>query len=212
MVHCNIFICAATWGVDASLSILIIDENNDRAALIEMGLREAGHSHVSIIRETKGILKRIEDLAPDVIVIDLGNSNRDLLEHMFLVSRAVRKPIAMFVDQSDEQSMFQAIEAGVSAYVVDGLKKDRIKPILDLAIIRFKVFEKMRDERDAAHLALDDMKTINKAKQLLMKLQNILEPEAHELLRKTAMNQNKRMGAVAEAFIASTKLLERQDD
>ena len=198
--------------MDQELSILIVDENADRAALIELGLREAGHAHVSVIRETKGILKRIEDIAPDVIVIDLGNSNRDLLEHMFLVSRTVRKPIAMFVDQSDEQSMYQAIEAGVSAYVVDGLKKDRIKPILDLAMIRFRAFEKMRAERDAAHLALDDVKTISTAKRLLMKFNNISEPEAHELLRKTAMNQNKRMGAVAEAFIAATKLLEGQDD
>ena len=108
--------------------------------------------------------------------------------------------------------MFQAIEAGVSAYVVDGLKKDRIKPILDLAMIRFKAFEKMRSERDAAHLALDDVKTIYTAKRLLMKLKNISEPEAYELLRKTAMNQNKRMGTVAEAVIESTKLLDGQDD
>ena len=202
----------ASWVVESSLSILIIDENADRAALIEQGLREAGHLRVATIFEIRGILKQIEDVAPDVIVIDLGNSGRDLLEHMFLVSRTVRRPIAMFVDQSDEQSMFQAIEAGVSAYVVDGLKKDRIKSILDLAIMRFKAFEKIRNERDAAHLALDDVVTIAAAKRLLIKLKNLSEPQAHELLRKTAMNQNKRMGAVAEAFMASTKLLEGQDD
>jgi two-component system, response regulator / RNA-binding antiterminator len=212
MVHCNILAAWHHGFVDSSLSILIIDENGDRAALIELGLREAGHTRVATIRETKGILKQIEDIAPDVIMIDLGNSGRDLLEHMLLVSRTVRRPIAMFVDKSDEQAMYQAIEAGVSAYVVDGLKKERIKPILDLAMIRFKAFEKMRGERDAAHLALDDVKTIATAKRLLMKLKNISEPEAHELLRTTAMNQSKRMGAVAEAFIASTKLLDGQND
>jgi len=202
----------ASWDVDSSLSIMIIDENAARAALIEQGLGEAGHLRVATIRETKGILKRIEEIAPDVIVIDLGNPGRDLLEHMFLISRTVRKPIAMFVDQADEQSMFQAIEAGVSAYVVDGLKKDRIKPILDLAMIRFKAFEKMRSERDAAHLALDDVKIISTAKRRLMKLKSISENEAYELLRRTAMKQNKRMGSVAEAFIESTKLLDGQDD
>lgn len=187
---------------------MIIDENGDRSALIEQGLREAGHTRVSTIRETRGLLKQIENISPDVIVIDLGNSGRDLLEHMFLVSRAVRKPIAMFVDKSDEQSMYQAIEAGVSAYVVDGLKKDRIKPILDLAIMRFKAFEKLRGERDAATLALDDVKVVGKAKRLLMKLKNISEDEAYETLRKAAMNQNKRMGEVAEALINSNKIME----
>jgi two-component system, response regulator / RNA-binding antiterminator len=200
----------ASWAVDASLSILIIDENAVRGALIEEGLREAGHARVSIVRETKGILKQIENISPDVIVIDLGNSSRDLLEHMFLVSRTVRRPIAMFVDKSDEQSMYQAIEAGVSAYVVDGLKKDRIKPILDLAVIRFKAFEKLRDERDAATLALDDRKITDRAKRFLMKHKNISEEDAYEILRKAAMNQNKRLSEVAEALIASVKIMEGQ--
>ena len=89
--------------LEKGLSILIVDENGDRAALIEQGLRDAGHVRVVTVREIRGVLKKIEDIAPDVIVVDLGNSGRDLLEHMFLVSRTVRRPIAMFVDQSDEQ-------------------------------------------------------------------------------------------------------------
>lgn len=194
------------------LSILIVDENANRAALIEQGLREAGHVNVSIIQKTKGILKQIEDIAPDVIVIDLGNSNRDLLEHMFLVSRTVRKPIAMFVDQSDEQSMVRAIEAGVSAYVVDGLKKERIKPILDLAMIRFRAFEKMRDERDAAKLALDDRKLIDQAKRYLMKAKGLSEDEAYESIRKTAMAKNKSMAQIASAVITAQSLMEPRDD
>ncbi len=198
--------------MDYSLSILIIDENADRAALIEQGLREAGHTKVAIIQETKGILKQIDFIAPDVIVIDLGNANRDLLEHMFFVSRTVRKPIAMFVDQSDEQSMFHAIEAGVSAYVVDGLKKERIKPILDLAMIRFKAFEKMRDERDAAKSALDDRKIIDQAKRFLMKAQSQSEEDAYESIRKTAMAQSKTMADIANALITAQGLMELQDD
>jgi two-component system, response regulator / RNA-binding antiterminator len=141
MLHCKVSFCIATWAVDTSLSVLIIDENRDRAGLIETSLRDAGHTRVTVVEEVRGLLKRIEDLAPDVIVIDLGNADRDLLEHMFLISRTVRRPIAMFVDKSDEQAMYQAVEAGVSAYVVDGLKKDRVKSVLDLAVIRFRAFE-----------------------------------------------------------------------
>ena len=198
--------------MEHGLSILLVDENSDRAALIERGLHEAGYTRVSIIRETKGVLKKIEDISPDVIIIDLGNSSRDLLEHMFLVSRTVRKPIAMFVDQSDEQSMYRAIEAGVSAYVVDGLKKERIKPILDLAMIRFKAFENIRDERDAAKSALDDQKLIDRAKRMLMHAKGLSEDEAYESLRKAAMAQNKRMAQIAEAVMTAQSLMEQCDD
>ena len=194
--------------MDTGLAILIIDENPNRAALIELGLREAGHDQVTVIREIRGILKQIEDIAPDVIVIDLANPNRDLLEHMFLVSRTVRKPIAMFVDKSDEQAMHQAIEAGVSAYVVDGLQKDRIKPILDLAIIRFKAFEKLRTERDTATRALDERKLVDQAKSWLILHKKISEEDAYEMLRKAAMQQNKRMGEIARTIVETAKLME----
>jgi two-component system, response regulator / RNA-binding antiterminator len=193
--------------VDSGLSILIVDENLDRASLIVEGLREAGHDRVIVIDRVHGILKRIEDIAPDVIVIDLANADRDLLEHMFLVSRTVRRPIAMFVDKSDEQAMYQAIEAGVSAYVVDGLKKDRIKSVLDLAVIRFKAFEKLRAERDDATQALSERKTIDRAKGILMKLKKIGEEEAYLLLRKAAMDQNKTVAGIASAVIASSNIM-----
>jgi response regulator NasT len=196
----------------AELAILIIDENRARAAIIEEGLHEAGHRSVSVISEMAGLVRRIEEIAPDVIVMDLGNPNRDLLEHMFRVSRAVRKPIAMFVDRSDAQAMRAAVEAGVSAYVVDGLKKDRVKPILDLAIFRFRAFETLRQERDTAKQALDERKTLDRAKGIIMKLNRISEDEAYALLRDTAMKQNKRINAVAEALIASAALLKERDE
>ncbi len=193
--------------MDASLSILVIDENQDRARLIEDSLREAGHTRVHVVRDVRGVLKRIEEIAPDVIVIDLGNADRDLLEHMFLVSRTVRRPIAMFVDKSDEQAMYQAVEAGVSAYVVDGLKKDRVKPVLDLAVIRFKAFEKLRAERDDATQALRERKSVDRAKGILMKLRKIGEEEAYRLLRKAAMDQNKTIAEIADAVIASSRIM-----
>jgi two-component system, response regulator / RNA-binding antiterminator len=193
--------------VESLLSILIIDENADRASLIEEGLREAGHHRVIIVDRVHGLLKRIEDIAPDVIMIDLGNADRDLLEHMFLISRTVRRPIAMFVDKSDEQAMYQAVEAGVSAYVVDGLKKDRVKSVLDLAVIRFKAFEKLRSERDDATQALAERKEIDRAKGIIMRLRNIGEDEAYRLLRQTAMNQNRTIAEIARAIIASSDIM-----
>src|SRR5437879_13386808 len=132
----------------ASLKIVIVAKNPIRAAILEDGLREAGHGHVVRVDETSHLLARIYAVDPDVILIDLENPSRDVLEQMFQVSRAVRRPVAMFVDQSDKASTEASVDAGVSAYIVDGLKKERIKPILDLCISRFNAFSKLQDELD----------------------------------------------------------------
>ena len=133
-----------------TLSILIIDENRLRASVIESGLRDAGYTDLTVVHDVVGIARRIADIEPDVIVISLENPNRDMLENMFQLSRAVQRPIAMFVDRSDQAAIEAAVEAGVSAYVVDGLKRERVKPILDMAISRFNAFSRMaRELREA---------------------------------------------------------------
>ena len=195
----------------SELSILIIDENRVRAAIIEEGLREAGHSRITIISEMSGLVRRIEEAAPDVIVIDLENPNRDMLEDLFRVSRAVRKPVAMFVDKSDTAMIAEAIAAGVSAYVVDGLRKDRVKSILDLAIGRFNAFERIREELETAKQALSERKLIDRAKGILMKLKHISEDEAYALLRQTAMKQNMRIAKIAESIIATSTIFGRDN-
>src|SRR5438093_9865590 len=129
-----------------SLKIGIVDKNPRRAAILEDGLREAGHVHVVRIDETSHLLARIYAVDPDVILIDLENPSRDVLEQMFQVSRAVKRPVAMFVDQSDSASIQASVDAGVSAYIVDGLKKERIKAILDLCISRFNAFTRLQPE------------------------------------------------------------------
>jgi response regulator NasT len=202
MLWCNI----AGGMSGPELSILVIDENRVRAAIIEEGLREAGHSRITVISEMLGLVRRIEETAPDVIVIDLENPNRDMLEHLFRVSRAVRKPVAMFVDKSDTAMIAQAIAAGVSAYVVDGLKKERVKAILDLAVSRFNAFERIRAELETAKQALSDRKAIDRAKGILMKMKKINEDEAYALLRQAAMHQNMRIAKVAEGVIATADL------
>ena len=192
---------------DSSLKIAIVDESPVRAAILEDGLREAGFTQVERIAEMHNLLSRIYALDPDVILIDLENPSRDILEQMFQVSRAVRRPIAMFVDQSDAASIQASVDAGVSAYIVDGLKKERLKPILDLCISRFNAFSKLQDELDRTKSALEDRKVIDRAKGILMKLKGLTEDEAYVLLRSTAMREKKKIGEIAQSILTTSELL-----
>ena len=193
--------------MDSSFKIVIVDENPIRAAILEEGLREAGYVNVTRIEDRTGLLARIYAIDPDVILIDLENPSRDELEQMFQVSRAVKRPIAMFVDQSDAASIQASVDAGVSAYIVDGLKKERIKPILDLCISRFNAFAKLQNELDRAKSALEDRKVIDRAKGILMKLKGLTEDEAYVLLRSTAMREKKKIGEIAQSILTASELL-----
>jgi response regulator NasT len=207
-LHCNIPSHAQHWGMSGvGLRILIIDENAVRASILEDGLREAGHLRITIVTNTRELLRQIVEIDPDVIFIDLENPNRDVLEQMFQVSRSVRRPIAMFVDRSDTASTEAAIDAGVSAYVVDGLRKERVKPILDMTIRRFNAFNRLREELDRTKQALEDRKVIDRAKGILMKTHSITEEDAYALLRKTAMNESRRVAEIAAALVVASKLL-----
>lgn len=189
------------------LSILIIDENRLRAAVIEEGLRDAGYDRLTVVHNVVGIARKIAETSPDVIVIDLENPNRDVLESMFQLSRAVQRPIAMFVDRSDQASIEAAVEAGVSAYVVDGLKRERVKPIVDTAISRFNAFARMARELEEARSQLESRKLIDRAKGILMATRGLSEADAYALLRKTAMNQNRKISEIAESLITAAGLL-----
>jgi len=192
---------------EQSPKIVIVDESPIRAAILEEGLREAGYTSVVRISEMQSLLARIYALDPDIIVIDLENPSRDILEQMFQVSRAVRRPIAMFVDQSDAASIQASVDAGVSAYIVDGLKKERIKPILDLCVSRFNAFAKLQDELDRTKSALEERKVIDRAKGILMKLKGLTEEEAYILMRSTAMREKKKIGEIAQSILTASELL-----
>lgn len=191
----------------SDLTILVIDENTIRASIIEEGLREAGHLCVTVIHEVHGIARSIEQLEPDVIIIDLENPNRDMLEHLFQLTRSVSRPIAMFVDRADTESIAAAVDAGVSAYIVDGLKKERVKPILDMAVIRFRAFDRLQRELTDAKTALTERKIIERAKGILMKMRGLSEEEAFALLRQTAMNEKKKMAEIAQSVVTAASLL-----
>jgi response regulator NasT len=187
--------------------IVIVDDSGSRAAILEEALREAGYEDIHLVPPHGAFVAKLERMAPDVVLMDLGSPSRDTLEEMLTVSRALARPIAMFVDQSDEAMIGAAIDAGVSAYVVDGLRKERVKPILDLAIRRFNAYAKMQADLAEARTALAERRTIDRAKAILMETRNLAEPEAYALLRTTAMNQGRRIVEVAEALITASSLL-----
>ena len=187
------------------LRILIVDQNSERAALLEDAMRQAQYSDVVVVRDTLNLLKRIVEIDPDVIVIDLENPHRDVLEQMFQVSRSVPRPIAMFVDQSDAATIERAIDAGVATYIVDGLRKERIKSILETTISRFNAFRRLRDELDRTKQALQERKIIDRAKGILMKVRRASEADAYEFLRGTAMRENRRIVDVAQEVINTCK-------
>jgi two-component system, response regulator / RNA-binding antiterminator len=192
---------------DSHLKIVIVDESPIRAAILEDGLREAGHVQVIRIEDRTNLLARVYAIDPDVILIDLENPSRDVLEQMFQVSRVVKRPVAMFVDQSDTASIQAAIDAGVSAYIVDGLKKERIKHILDMSIMRFNAFSRLEGELEQTKSALEDRKVIDRAKGILMKVKNLTEEEAYALMRKTAMNEKKKIAEIAQSIITAAEML-----
>jgi response regulator NasT len=193
---------------DSTLKIAIVDESPIRATILEDGLREAGFTQVERIADTRNLLARIYAIDPDVILIGLESPSRDMLEQMFQMSRAVRRPVAMFVDQSDRAAIQAAVDAGVSAYIVDGLKKERVTSILDLCISRFNAFARLQAELDHAKGALEERKVIDRAKGVLMKAKNLTEEQAYALLRKTAMNENKKIVEIAQSVLTAAELFQ----
>jgi response regulator NasT len=188
------------------LKIVIVDESPIRSLILEEGLRDAGFTQVERISEMHNLLKHIYASDPDVILIDLENPSRDTLEQMFQVSRAVRRPIAMFVDQSDTASIQASVDAGVSAYIVDGLKKERIKSILDLCVSRFNAFSKLQDDLEQAKSDLEERKTIERAKGILMKAKKLSEDDAYKMLRGAAMRENKKLVEIARSVITAAEM------
>ena len=189
------------------MKIAVIEKDRDRALMIVDGLREAGDFDVTVVGDDPGLAQRLSEIGPDIVLIDLANPRRDVLEEMALAAAPMERPVAMFVDRTDEGITRAAIEAGMSAYVVDGLRKERIKPVLDAAIARFHMLARIRSELETTKAALAERKTIDRAKGLLMKAKGLSEDEAYALLRKTAMDQGRRIGDVAAALVTAADLL-----
>ncbi len=188
------------------LHIVIVEPDETRAKLVIDCLHPLGHK-VTAIGEVSGLARRVCEIAPDIVLIDMSNPSRDTLEEMTLASGPMERPVAFFVDRTDRDLTKQAIEAGVSAYVVDGLQPERVSSVMDAAIARFQMFQRMRVELETTRRALEERKLIDRAKGILMKARGLNEDEAYALLRKTAMDQGRKVADVASALVTAAGLL-----
>lgn len=192
---------------ETSLTVAVIDPSRARAAILEEGLRASGVATVVVLPDGPDLQARVASLKPDVIVVHLESPSRDVLEQMSGLSRQAERPVAMFVDRSDQTMMQAAVDAGISAYVVDGLRAERIKPILDIAILRFNAFARLQRELDEARSELADRKLIERAKGILMTRKGMSEEEAYKLLRRQAMNEKRKIVDIARAIVTAADLL-----
>lgn len=191
-----------------TLTIVVVEEDRDRAIEIVDALKNASECDVVVIGSSSGLARKIAAHAPDIVLIDIDNPTRDMMEELTLASGPLERPVAMFVSGDAGGLAKAAIEAGVSAYVVDGLSANRIKPVMDTAIARFAMVRQMRSELAETRRALEERKVIDRAKGLLMKAKGLDEGAAYAVLRKAAMDQGRRVADVAQALVTAAGLLE----
>lgn len=193
----------------SGLRILLIDENPERADLLNEALRAQGYELVARLAPRELSARRVAEIGPDIVIVDMDSPSRDTIESMRQINDDQPRPIVMFVDQSDAGMIEQAMQAGVSAYIIDGLNVKRVKPILDVAIARFREFQALRDELKKTKASLNERKLIERAKGMLMREKKLSEEEAYAALRKLAMDRQQRLVDVAETLLAFADLLKR---
>jgi len=189
------------------LNVTIVDDDSGRSIILERALKDAGYEVVAILSSNDNLLLHIEEVQPDMIIVDLDSPSRDSLESMRIVTQHNPKPIVMFTNDTDDSMISEAINAGVSAYVVDGFNEKRIKPIMDVAIARFREFQALRNELKKTRNTLEERKIMDKAKGIIMDQRSCNEEEAYKILRKLSMENNKRIVEVAEQIISITGAL-----
>ena len=175
------------------MRVLVVDESAERAELLREGLLRAGHEVTATLSSPLALLKTIEELKPDVIVIDMDSPSRDVLEHLVFVSQHTPRPVVMFAQDDAPETIRAATRAGVSAYVVDGLDRNRIKSIVEAAVARFEDYQALRTQLAEANLKLSERKVVEKAKGLLMKSRGLDEDAAYAALRKMAMDRKLKL-------------------
>lgn len=190
-----------------ALRVMLIDPRHGRAAILEQAMSDAGCHVVARQDSCQDLLNKVKYLQPDIILIDVDSPDRDVLENLHQVHRDNPRPIVIFAADGDSATIGAAVRAGVSAYVVDGLQPHRVKPILDVAIARFREFQALRRELETTRNKLAERKLVEKAKGLLMTHRNQSEEEAYQTLRKLAMDRNQRMAEVARNLIAFLETL-----
>ena len=183
------------------LRVLIIDDSPERTAILCAGLVQAGYSVAAALESPLELLRAVEEHSPDIVIIDTESPSRDVLEHIVMVSRDQPRPIVMFSSDGASDAIRDAVRAGVSAYVVDGLDPARVKGIIDVAVARFEEYQRLAAELADVNLKLSERKLVDRAKGILMQARGYSEDEAYHALRRMAMAKKKRLGEVARTVI-----------
>ncbi len=189
------------------LKVMLVDDTLERVETLRLALAQAGYEVIEHVGSTIDLHRRVAEIKPDVIIIDTDSPDRDTLENLCVISRDEPRPVVMFAHDDDSAKIREAVRAGVSAYVVDGLALERVKPIIDVAIARFEQFQALRQELAQNEEKLAERKVVERAKGILMKGRNLSEDEAYRALRQQAMDNNTRLGEVARQVIALAGLL-----
>ena len=187
--------------------VLVVDESPERADIVREGVRRAGYEVCASLSSSGGLRETIEQLRPDVVVIDTESPGRDLLEQLTALAQHMPRPVVLFSSDGARETIREAVRAGVSAYVVDGLDPNRTRAIIDVAVARFEEFRRLREELAEANQKLSERKLVERAKGLLMKSRGLDEEAAHSLLRKLAMDRKLRVAEVAQQIIEAADLL-----
>ena len=189
------------------LTVLLVDDSPERRDAVETELTGVACEVIGFASSSENLLARIQGLDPDVLVIDLESPDRDVLDSLESIQSLAPRPIVMFTQDDDGQTITRATRAGVSAYVVDGISQKRVRPILDAAIERFQQFRRLAKELEKTRTELEQRKTLDKAKGILIRRRGMTEDEAYKAMRKLAMSSNKRVIDVAESIVSAANLL-----
>lgn len=194
-----------------TLRVMVVDDDDARAAFVAQALQDSGYDVVARISAAEDLLAAVRRVQPDVVLVDMDNPARDVLDSCAAVTQEVPRPIVFFARNADPETIAEAVRAGVSAYVVDGLTAPRLKPILDVAIARFKEHQKLRNELQDMRTRLADRRDVERAKATLAKLRKLDEAAAYALLRRSAMARRITIGEAARTVLAAAELFDSPD-
>lgn len=195
-----------------SLRVMLVDDDDARAAFVTQALLGTGNDVVARLSSTEDLLAAVRRVQPDVVLVDMDNPARDVLDNCAAVTQEVPRPIVFFANNADPDMIADAVKAGVSAYVIDGLSETRLRPILDVAIARFKEHQKLRGELEEMRTRLADRRDVERAKATLAKLRKLDEAAAYALLRRSAMARRITIGEAARTVLAAAELFDAPDE
>jgi response regulator NasT len=190
------------------LRLVLVDDDATRSAFVTQALLAIGHDVVARLSAAEDLLMAVRRVRPDVILVDMDNPARDVLDSCAAVTQQVPRPIVFFARDAEPETISQAVRAGVSAYIVDGMAAHRLKPILDVAIARFREHQKLRNELDEMRTRLADRRDVERAKAMLSKLRKLDEAQAYTLLRKNAMARRVTIGEAARTVLAAAEIFD----